>query len=189
MNDGDARPRLVMIFGPAAVGKMTVGQALADATGFKLLYNHRIVDLVTDLFEFGTAGFHQLARPFTLQMLDAAAEHGIDLILTHGLIFRWPSARTLIDDFSAAYRTRGGEVSYVELATPLAVRLARNETENRRRHKKVDWATPERLREMEDWAPWNSNGDFPYPERHLVIDNTALDPDEVAAMIQRRFAL
>ena len=59
----DTPPRqLVLIFGPAAVGKMTVGQELAKLTGFTLLYNHQIVDLVTELFAFGTPMFHRLAR-------------------------------------------------------------------------------------------------------------------------------
>jgi len=32
--------QLVIIFGPPAVGKMTVGRALAERTGFKLFHNH-----------------------------------------------------------------------------------------------------------------------------------------------------
>ena len=182
-------PRLVLILGPAAVGKMTVGQELAKATGFSLLYNHQIVDLVTELFPFGTPMFHDLARRFTLQMLEAAAESGLGLILTHGLVFDRPSSRTIIDDWSAPCLNAGGQVYYVELAAQLECRLIRNETENRRRHKKTDWATPERLREMETWGRWNSDGDFPYPDRHIVIDNTMVKPDEVARLIQQRFAL
>src|SRR5438477_1972437 len=183
------RPRLILIFGPAAVGKMTVGQELAKLTGFTLLYNHQIVDLVTELFPFGTPMFHRLARSFTLQLLEAAAESGLGLILTHGLVFSSPSARVIIDDWSAPCLNAGGEVFYVELTAPLECRLVRNETENRRRHKKTDWATPQRLREMETWGRWNSDGDFPYPDRHLVIDNANVEPAEVALMIQQRFGL
>ena len=182
-------PQLVVILGPAAVGKMTVGQALADATGYKLLYNHRVVDIATDLFDFGTPAFHRIARGFTLELLDTAAETGVSLILTHALRFGSPSARALLDDFSAAYLKRGGDVYCAELKAPLEVRLARNETENRALHKKVDWATPDRLRELETWGPWNSDGDFPYPERHVVIDNANIAPDAVARMIIERFGL
>ena len=182
-------PRLVLIFGPAAVGKMTVGQELAKATGFSLLYNHQIVDLVTGMFPFGTPMFHRLARGFTLQMLEAAAETGLGLILTHGLVFGRPSSRVIIDDWSAPCLNAGGEVYYVELTAPLECRLQRNETENRRRHKKTDWATPERLREMETWGRWDSDGDFPYPERHIVIDNANVEPHEAAQMIRQHFRL
>ena len=133
-------PRLVLILGPTAVGKMTVGQELAKITGFKLLYNHMVVDLLTEFFPFGTPAFHRLARMFTEELLDAAAETGVDLILTHALVFGTPRTNENIDEFSAPFRKRGGQVSYVELAAPLGHRIDRNETENRRRNKKLDWA-------------------------------------------------
>jgi hypothetical protein len=188
-NEPTPPPRLVLIFGPAAVGKMTVGQELAKATGLTLLYNHQVVDLVTELFPFGTPMFHRLSRSFTLQMLEAAAESRMGLILTHGLVFSRPSARMIIDDWSAPCLNAGGDVYYVELTAPLECRLIRNETENRQRHKKTDWATPERLREMETWGRWNSDGDFPYRDRHIVIDNSNLEPRDVAHTIRQRFDL
>lgn len=39
---------LVILFGPQAVGKMTVGQELAKQTGFKLFHNHMTIDLVSN---------------------------------------------------------------------------------------------------------------------------------------------
>ncbi len=177
------------IFGPTAVGKMTVGQELAKLTGFKLLYNHMVTDLVTEFFPFGTPGFHRLARTFTHELLDTAAEAGLDLILTHALVFGSPNARSLIDELAAPFIDRGGEVFYVELAAPLEDRLERNESQNRRRHKKLDWATPDRLRELETWGRWNSEGDFPYPDRHIVIDNTYVPAADAAMTIRERFAL
>jgi hypothetical protein len=35
----------------------------------------------------------------------------------------------------------------------------------------------------------NTRGAFFYPDRHLKIDNTALEPDEVARQIAEHFAL
>lgn len=177
------------IFGPAAVGKMTVGQQLKELTGYKLLYNHMVVDLVTEFFEFGTQPFHDLARPITGQLIETCAAHDVNLIIAHGLVFSAPGSHRLIDAWSAPFRERGGEIFYVELTAPLDVRVARNATEHRARHKKVDWATPERLREMESWGRWNSDGDIPDATRHLVIDNSELTAEETAKMIQARFKL
>ncbi len=123
-------PRLIFIFGPAAVGKMTVGQHLRDLTGFKLLYNHMVVDLVTEFFPFGTEPFHALARPITLQLIEACATNGASLIITHGLLFDAPGSRRVIEDWSAPYHRVGGEVFYAELSAPLDVRLERNATDN-----------------------------------------------------------
>ena len=41
--------KLILIFGPQAVGKMTVGQELATLTGLKLFHNHMTIDLVSPI--------------------------------------------------------------------------------------------------------------------------------------------
>ena len=43
---------LVIIFGPPAVGKMTVGSELAKLTGLKLFHNHMTIEPLLELFEF-----------------------------------------------------------------------------------------------------------------------------------------
>lgn len=188
MTPGSA-PALVFIFGPAAVGKMTVGQELRKLTGYRLLYNHLVVDLVTEFFEFGTTGFHRLARPFTRQIIEACADQAIGLIVTHSLLFDGPHARAIIDDWSAPYRDAGLPVWYAELAAPLDVRMARNETPNRSHFKKVDWSTPERLREMEGWGSWHFGADWPDPASRVSIDNADLAPQAAAQLIRERFGL
>ena len=50
-------------------------------------------------------------------------------------------------------------------------------------------ATPERMREMEGWGRWNSDGDIPDPARHILIDNSALTAEDAAAMIKGAFGL
>jgi hypothetical protein len=168
---------------------MTVGQRLAEMTGFKLLYNHIVVDLVTEFFPFGSEPFHALARPMTLQLIEACAANDVSLIITHGLVFSAPGSHRLLEEWSEPYRRRGREIFYAELTAPLDVRIERNATENRARHKKVDWATPERMREMEGWGRWNSDGDIPDPARHILIDNSALTAEDAAAMIKGAFGL
>jgi predicted acylesterase/phospholipase RssA len=80
-------------------------------------------------------------------------------------------------------------VHHAELTAPLETRLHRNGTENRQQHKKLDWATDDRLREMESWGAWHSDGHLPATDPHIIIDNTALTPDEAAHRIQQAFAL
>ena len=182
-------PNLVFIFGPAAVGKMTVGQALQKLTGFRLLYNHLVVDLVTEFFDFGTPGFHRLARPFTLQIIEACADEGVGLIITHGLLFDSVSASGILREWSAPYRQAGGAVHHVELSAPLEVRLQRNTSENRRRHRKTTWATEQHLREMESWGRWHSLRELPTDDGHLIIDNSELPAEDAAQRIVQAFSL
>jgi hypothetical protein len=189
VEDSNTGPSLVFIFGPAAVGKMTVGQALQKLTGFRLLYNHLVVDLVTEFFDFGTPGFQRLARPFTLQIIEACADQGVGLIITHGLLFDSASAAEILREWSAPYRLAGGAVCHVELSAPLEVRLQRNKSENRRRHKKLNWATEQHLREMESWGRWHSLGELPSGDRHLIIDNSELPAEDAAQRIVQAFSL
>ena len=43
-------PKFIMIVGPQAVGKMTVGQELSKITNLKLLHNHMTIELLTKIF-------------------------------------------------------------------------------------------------------------------------------------------
>ena len=55
--------KLVIIMGPPAVGKMTVGQELAKITGLKLFHNHITIDLVSEFFSVRTkSGWYLLVK-------------------------------------------------------------------------------------------------------------------------------
>ena len=44
--------KFVLIVGPQAVGKMTVGQELEKITNLTLMHNHETLDLVSKFFDF-----------------------------------------------------------------------------------------------------------------------------------------
>lgn len=44
--------KLVLLFGPQAVGKMTVRQELEKITDLKLFHNHMTIELLEPLFKF-----------------------------------------------------------------------------------------------------------------------------------------
>jgi len=68
---------------PAGVGKFTVGRALAAETGFRLLHDHAVVDLVETLFAFGNPGFIGLRERLWLETVDSALAANLPgLILT-----------------------------------------------------------------------------------------------------------
>ena len=56
--------KLVIIFGPQAVGKMTVGEELSEQTGLKLFHNHMTIDLVSNFFGYGSESGQRLVKLF-----------------------------------------------------------------------------------------------------------------------------
>jgi tRNA uridine 5-carbamoylmethylation protein Kti12 len=74
--------KLVFIYGPPAVGKLTVATELAKLTGFKLFDNHVSIDFVKSVFEYGTRQYWKLIEEYRISMFKQAAKHGIDTIFT-----------------------------------------------------------------------------------------------------------
>lgn len=45
--------QLIFIYGPPAVGKLSVANALAKLTGYRVFHNHLTIDLVRSIFDWG----------------------------------------------------------------------------------------------------------------------------------------
>lgn len=182
--------KLVILIGNAAVGKMTVGQSLAEITDLRLFHNHMTIELVIDVFGY----YH----PKTINKLraaifeDYAASNNYGMIFTYMWAFDMPSDWEYIEKVTDLFKSHGAEIYYVELITSQEVRLARNATENRLRHKasKQDIAlSNERLlRDDNAYRCVSHEGEIPF-ENYLRIDNTHLAPAEVAQMIKTHFSL
>ncbi len=144
----DSPPTLVCIIGPPAVGKMTVGQALERITGYRLFHLHQIIDLVSAYFPYSTdlaSSYERLVVSYRRLFFQEAARSGLQIITTAGWRFDLPSEEEAIRSYVQPFVERGGDVYVIERLAPLEVRLARNLTENRRRHKRTDWSTEEAL--------------------------------------------
>lgn len=185
--------RLVIIFGPPAVGKMTVGFALERLTGMPLFHNHMTIEPLLRYFPFGSPPFARLNNEFRTRIFEEVAASDLPgMIFTYVWGLDLPEDKAFIDGAAAIFADRGAEVCYVELSSPLEERLRRNETELRLSEKpsKRNLAWSRRNVEQTDQRyRMNSQGDFFYPDRHLLIDNSHLSPDEVAQQIVERFNL
>ena len=74
--------KLLFLHGAPAVGKLTVAKALLRLVPGRLMDNHAAIDLARTIFEFGAPGFWELVHHVRLSALDAAAEHGVPLLVT-----------------------------------------------------------------------------------------------------------
>jgi hypothetical protein len=183
---------LNLIVGPPAVGKMTVGQALAAKTGYKMLHNHLTLEPVRELFDFGTPSFLKLLHHFRCMLVTEAVNNDIDgLIMTFCWGFEKPSDQIFFDELTEIVTSARGEVFFAELRTDFETRLQRNVTENRLHHKpfKRDLVESERQLRSLEIRTFNTSESYPppYPDRWLTIDNTDIPPGDVADQIITHF--
>lgn len=177
------RSELVVLFGPPAVGKTTVGRELSALTGFKLYHGHLTMDALTEFFPYGSPSFLRLHRLTTLQILEEAAQQGLSIILTCGWRFDDPSETAFNLAVAEPFRNRHGLVHYVELWAPLSVRLERNGTEERLASKKTDWSTREYLEQQDRAEARDSKGTLPLALPFLRLETSHLKAGDAARRI------
>ncbi|MDH5402774.1 MAG: AAA family ATPase [Candidatus Heimdallarchaeota archaeon] len=184
--------KLIIIFGPPATGKMTVGRSIAEKTGLKLFHNHMTIELLLNFFPFGSPSFGQLTDLFRKELMKAVAKNDpIGLIFTYVWALDHPEDKLFIDSIVEIFRNENAEICFVELYCQIEERLRRNKTELRLLEKpsKRDISTSEiRLLESETKYTMNTQGEFFY-DNYLRIDNTHLQPDIVADKIVNYFQI
>ncbi|KRF36715.1 hypothetical protein [Nocardioides sp. Soil805] len=190
---------LVVVTGPPAVGKMTVGRAICAASDFRLFHNHHTIEPLAETFGFDSPAFELLKDEFRRRVIEEAARSGLRLVFT----FVWPvdveadadTVRALL----APYAERGLPVSFVELYADLETRLVRNTGSDRIAAKpsKADLAWSDaHVREADVRHRMNTDPDGPSAadavyaaHRHLRLDNSGLVPEETARRVLAWLAL
>ncbi len=105
----------IILYGPPAAGKLTVGAELARLTGFGLLHNHLSNNLVREVFPYGHPEMGRLVIKFRTELIEAAAKAKVE-----GLISTMVYARGTIDDkilqtWMRSVKRFGGETCFVRL--------------------------------------------------------------------------
>ena len=186
---------LVIILGPHAVGKMTVGQELAKITGLRLFHNHMSIELARKLFAPNEKEeFQSLNRAIRRKVFDLFATRDLP-----GLIFTYMCAFDVQEEFDylmeviELFKSNGANCYVVELCADFEERLVRNKSENRLLHKEskrnLEWSEAEMRKTSEKYRLNSYDGEILPFENYIKIDNTTLAPDEVAKMIQTHFAI
>lgn len=183
----------VVIFGPPAVGKMTVGYELARMTGMKVFHNHMTIDLILELFPFGHEKFSRLVSEFRRRIFEEVATSDLPgMIFTYVWALDQPGDREQIDSYSEIFKKQGARIYYVELEADLEKRLERNRGEFRlsKKSSKRDTTRSEKnLLQTEKKYKMNTDDDFFYKENYVKINNTDFSPQEAARRIIEVFGL
>lgn len=186
-------PKFVLIIGPQAVGKMTVGQELSKLVGYKLFYNHMTIEMVRLIFDYDKKAYekmNQLIRYEVFKEFSKSNEKGIIFTGCFDFGKDFAEEKEETDKWTNLF-----EESYViELETTLEERLRRNKTANRLEHKAskrdLEWSENDLLTSMKKHKLNSELGEGEKIfKNYMKIDNTNLSPEEVAKMIKERFEL
>ena len=180
--------KLLFLFGNSAVGKMTVGQELAKITPLRLMHNHHMIEPVLEIFGQFRGDVIQKLRTVILEEFGKTDNYG--LIFTYMMAFDMPSEYEYIQRVIDVLGVAQEDVCYAELVAPQNIRLERNVTENRLKHKAskrdVEASNARLIRDDENHRMESLPGEITFPN-YLRIDNSHLSPAETAKIIKERF--
>lgn len=129
--------KFIILLGPPAVGKMTIGQELTKALDYKLFHNHLSIELALKISWYGSPEFKKINEGIRQLVFKTVAESKE----IKGFIFTLVMAFDLQEDWdylnntAKIFESHGWDIHYVELYAPLNIRLERNKTPNRLAHK------------------------------------------------------
>ena len=183
---------LIVICGPQAVGKMTVAESVRDKLKYNLMMNHDSIEVSDRIFGFATPAQREFNAIFREKAFEIAVKHNVDILFTCVCAFEIPQEREYFTKLADLFESNGGHFYFVELSADIETRLQRNITphriERKPSKKDVEWSRANLLRDAERHR-LNSEPDEIWFEHHLKIDNTILEPDEVADIIIGTFNL
>lgn len=179
--------KLIIIFGPQACGKMTVGKHLSKLTGYKMLHNHISIEVALQYFNWGTEEFGELdstIRYKIFELLKRSGQEAMIFTFTWGLNLDsdWTYIKKLINDYSE-------ETYFIELTASLETRLERNEMPDRLNVKpsKKDIELSRKLIIGYDKThKFNTKNDFPF-DNHLIINTEVYTAEQSAKQIIKYF--
>lgn len=181
---------LIVVCGPQAVGKMVVAESLRDKLKYNMMMNHDSIEISDKIFGFATPAQREFNGYFREKAFELAVKHNVDLIFTYVCAFEMQEEKEYLTSLHDLFTGNGGKFYFVELSADLDIRLKRNETTYRMERKAskrdVEWSRANLLRDASKHR-LNSNEDETWFENHLKIDNSGLEPDQVADIVIETF--
>lgn len=185
--------KFILICGPQAVGKMTVGQELSKITELKFMHNHETIDLPLRFFEWSSEQRKRLTDLFRMSIFEEVAKSDLEgMIFTLLWCFESKEDWDWIEKIKDLYEKHNGEFYIVELETTLEERVTRNKTENRLNNKPtkrdVEKSEKDLINSLDKHRMNSKPGEVQY-KNYLRIDNTNISAEETAKMIKEKFEL
>ena len=182
--------KLILLIGDAAVGKMTVGQELMKITDLRLFHNHMTIELVIEIF--GRYDGKTISEIGDTILKNYAASDNYGMIFTIMMDFDLLSEWEYLEHIKGIFEPYGTDFYYVELIAPQEIRLKRNISENRLKNKAskrdIETSNQRLINDDKNHRCVSYEGEIPF-DNYLRIDNSDMEPDKAARLIQEAFNL
>ena len=183
---------LIVVSGPQAVGKMTIAEKIRERLGYSLMVNHDSIEVSDKIFGIGTPAQKELNKIIRKGAFDTAIQYDIDMIFTFVTAFDSPEDIEYLNNLRNMFEATDGQFYFVELEADVKTRLERNVTPHRLASKftknDVERSQRDLLDTMEKYR-LNSNDGELICANHMKINNTNLEPEEVADQVVEHFKL
>ena len=184
----------ILITGPPAVGKMTVGQVLAKKLGYKLFYNHHSIDFALQFYDWGDPEFGKINEGIRQLIFKtvSGSRNMKGFIFTLVWAFNEKEDWDYVQELKHRFESNGWKFHIVELVAPQKIRRERNITNNRLENKpsKRDVkASDQNLIKMDKKYRMTSHPGELEDYNYIRIGNSLLSPEDSAHEIIRELKL
>jgi dephospho-CoA kinase len=187
----NSKPKFILIYGPIGAGKLTVAKELQKLTGFPVVHNHMILNLVEELFPRGANNPYRanlIIKIFKI-IIKEAAQKRRSIIMTHPYAHSFVykngvSDPVFVKSMIKTFQDNNGLGYPVHIVCDKKENLKRASNKERKIHKKlIDKKTLKEIFDREDHFT------SPVLKNNFKIDTTNLEANKVAETIKNYFNL
>lgn len=127
--------KLIFMYGPPAVGKLTIAEKLSEATNIPVFHNHHSRDIVKDIYGDDLMDHYELVDTIRFDVMEYCAQNDTDLIFTY--VYGGPQDDANVKAYKKKIESNGGQVMFVELAADAQDLIDRVNNDSRKKFKKL----------------------------------------------------
>lgn len=173
--------KLIFIYGPPAVGKLTVAEKLSELTKVPVFHNHHSRDIVKDIYGDDLMQHYALVDKIRFDVMEYCTQNNTDLIFTY--VYGGPEDDAKVKGFKKIIESNGGQVLFVELTANKQDLVDRVSNESRKKYKKL---LDKKI--MTELTQNMSIFTIPYVES-LKINTSSTNPVQSATIIASKLGL
>ncbi|KKK33554.1 hypothetical protein WN59_06185 [Salinicoccus sediminis] len=179
--------KIILIFGPQAVGKMTIGEKVGESLGLPLFHNHVTLDAIWPYIGWNERTF-ELSDQLRMDIFDHISKDGDHpgIVFTFVWGFDLKDDWKYIDKLKSLFSDKHHKLYFVELEASLEERLKRNGSSYRLEKKPskrdIDLSKKELLHSVENHRLNSLPGEIE-EQNYLRLDVTEIDAQKASEKI------